>query len=490
MSSIRGSLVLVSLAVSLAVGGCSPEGGQGEGKGGTTGAAGTTGAGGTTGAAGTTGAGGTTSAGGTTGTAGTVGYGGTTGIAGTTGKGGTTGSGGSTAAGGSGPGAGGSSTGGTGGGAAGGTGGGSTGTCPVVTDFDTWPSGKSPADVGKAVVGAFLPRTQDVYGPSGDAGDGYAWTFGYFGSLQFTKTSGDTTTNAKLLSDYTKAIGARPLPANPPPDGSNQVDRRAFGDLPLEVFLQTQDAAAKKLGMDRADVQWSVTSSDGITRDARYWADDMFMITGLQVYAYRATKDKKYLDRAVLAMKAYFAKLQQADGLFNHTQQSKAYWGRANGWVAVGMAELLLELPLGADRDAIMAGYKKQMDALVKYQITSGNDPGAWNQVVDVTTLKPEMSCTAMFTFALATGVKNGWLTDPKYAAAARNGWLALGKRTSSGGQLDLVCPGTGQADAGSLASQQQFYMSIAFSANDNHGQAALIWAANALLRKDCPGVR
>ncbi len=44
--------------------------------------------------------------------------------------------------------------------------------------------------------------------------------------------------------------------------------------------------------------------ADGITKDARYWADDMFMITGLQVYAYRATKDQKYLTHAATAMKA------------------------------------------------------------------------------------------------------------------------------------------------------------------------------------------
>jgi hypothetical protein len=40
------------------------------------------------------------------------------------------------------------------------------------------------------------------------------------------------------------------------------------------------------------------------------------------------------------------------------------------------------------------------------------------------------------------------------------------------------------------LSSQQQFYATITLGSNDMHGQAPLLWAANALLRKDCPGVR
>jgi len=345
-------------------------------------------------------------------------------------------------------------------------------------------------------VNDFLSQTQKGYGADGKAGDGYAWAFTYFGALQFTKTANDTTTNGKLISDYAKFLASGlPLPPNGTPGGIG-VDQRAFGDLPFEIFLENQDPDAKALGLTRADMQWSATNADGSTKDARWWADDMFMITALQVFAYRATNDGKYLDRSAKMMLTTFTKLQQGDGLFWHTERTHAYWGRANGWVAAGLTELLLELPTGDQRNAVMAGYQKQMDGLLKVQITSGSDPGAWNQVLDVTTLKPEMSCTAMFTYALVTGVKNGWLKDAKYATAARNGFLALGKRTNTAGQLDQVCPGTGDAasDAGIMASdvagQQKFYMDKTFTAGDRHGQAPLIWAARALLRNDCPGKR
>jgi len=238
-------------------------------------------------------------------------------------------------------------------------------------------------------------------------------------------------------------------------------------------------------------MQWMATTSDGITKDARYWIDDMYMITGLQVAAYRATKTKSYLDHATLAMKAYITALQQPDGLFWHTKDSHAYWGRANGWVAAGMTELLLELPAGQDRDTIKAAYVKQMDALLAKQVTgTGADAGCWRQVIDLDSANVESSCTAMFTYALATGAKNGWLTDAKYATAARNGWLALAAKTDGSGKLDRVCPGTGAAPAGDLASQQQFYAKIALAKGDLHGQAPLLWSAYTLLRTDCPGLR
>jgi rhamnogalacturonyl hydrolase YesR len=250
------------------------------------------------------------------------------------------------------------------------------------------------------------------------------------------------------------------------------------------------DTRYRDIGLLRADAQWAATDANGITKDARYWADDMFMITGLQVEAYRSTKDSKYLDRAAKTMQSYFTALQQPGGIFWHTMTSKAYWGRANGWVAAGMTELLLELPAGATRDAIMAGYKKQMDGLLLLQISGGTDDGAWRQVLDVSTAYAESSCTAMFTYALINGVKNGWLTDPKYSAAARRGWLAVANKTNGSGQLASVCPGTGAAPAGTLASQQTFYTSITPGTGDLHGQAPLLWSAAALLRTDCPGLR
>jgi unsaturated rhamnogalacturonyl hydrolase len=128
-------------------------------------------------------------------------------------------------------------------------------------------------------------------------------------------------------------------------------------------------------------------------------------------------------------------------------------------------------------------------------QITSGTDAGDWRQVLDRTDAWAESSCTAMFTYALVTGIKNGWISGEKYVTAATNGWTALANKTDSSGILAQVCPGTGQASGSSgvgsdLKSQQNYYINLKPGSNDQHGQAPLLWAAIALLRTDCPGVR
>jgi rhamnogalacturonyl hydrolase YesR len=418
------------------------------------------------------------------GAAGAAGVGGNTGVAGNTGAAGAGGA--NIGSAGSGQGGSNAGTGGVSGaaGAGGTSAGGATGSCPVISSFASWPTGKGPADIGKAAVTNFLPHTGDAF-----SGAGYAWTFAYVASLQFTQLTNDTTNNAYLVSHFDCGQ------AGPDNSATATVDTRAFGDLPLEIFIEKGTAACKTLGMARADAQWANTADTAITRDARYWSDDMFMITGLQDFGYRATKTQKFLDRTALTMVSYLQALQQSDGLFWHTRQTMAKWGRANGWFAAGMALLLQDLPAGTSRDTIMAGYKKMMDGLLPVQITSGADAGAWRQVLDRTDAGVESSCTAMFTFALVTGLKNGWISGAQYETAAKNGWTALGNKTNSSGQLSQVCPGTGQAfgqpGVGTdLKSQQDFYIKLqsTFAAGDQHGQAPLLWSAIALLRSDCPG--
>ena len=149
----------------------------------------------------------------------------------------------------------------------------------------------------------------------------------------------------------------------------------------------------------------------------------MFMITAVQSQAYRATGDRKYIDRAAKEMVLYLDTIQLENGLFYHSPEAHFSWARGNGWMAVGMAEVLRMLPKGSPyKERIMAGYKKMMAALLKNQEADG----MWRQIIDDTEAWKETSGTAMFTYAMITGVKNGWLDKKTYGAAARKGWLAL----------------------------------------------------------------
>ena len=106
----------------------------------------------------------------------------------------------------------------------------------------------------------------------------------------------------------------------------------------------------------------------------------MYMLTILQLEAYRATGDKKYLDRDANEMVAYLDKLQQPNGLFYHAPDVPFFWGRGDGWVAAGMTEMLRDPACGPSAArAHHGGLQAHDGALLKYQ---GAD-GMWRQLID-----------------------------------------------------------------------------------------------------------
>src|SRR5205823_3398194 len=182
---------------------------------------------------------------------------------------------------------------------------------------------------------------------------------------------------------------------------------------------------------------WANPTLEGLTNQTRFWIDDMYMITLVEVQAYRATGDSKYLDRAALEMSAYLDKLQQPNGLFYHAPDTPFFWGRGDGWVAAGMTEILMSLPKSHPRRAyILSSYQKMMKALLQYQ----DKDGMWHQLIDHPESYPETSSTGMFTFAMVSGVKNGWLDRKTYAEAARKGWLGLVSYIEPNGDIRNVC--------------------------------------------------
>jgi rhamnogalacturonyl hydrolase YesR len=189
------------------------------------------------------------------------------------------------------------------------------------------------------------------------------------------------------------------------------------------------------------------------------------------------------LDRAALTMAAYLDKLQQPNGLFFHAADSAFYWGRGNGWVAAGMAELLRNLPKKhLQRARILAGYRTMMASLLKYQ---GAD-GLWRQLIERPESWAETSSTGMFTFAMVTGVKNGWLPAKTHGPAARKAWLGLVGHIDAQANVTDVCVGTNKAHAEvgtDRDTQLKYYLDRTRRTGDLHGQAPLLWTATALLR-------
>lgn len=336
--------------------------------------------------------------------------------------------------------------------------------------FKNWPVGASPREVGTRVAKNYLAR-QFEYQQGKRQYFIYPEVCAGYGSL----TVAELTKNKELKRQLHQKFDAL-WSAEGEKHISSQahVDYRVFGVIPLQLYMQTREQKYLDLGRSLADQQWAKTTPDGITVEARYWIDDMYMITAVQVQAYRATRELKYLDRAALTMVAYLDKLQQPNGLFYHAPESKFFWGRGVGWVAAGMAELLRSLPKKHPKRArILEGYKAMMTALLKHQ---GED-GLWRQLIDHPESWAETSSTGMFTFSMITGVKNGWLDRKVYGPAARKAWLALVKNLDQDGNIKDVCVGTNKGFT------VQYYLDRERRVGDLHGQAPLLWCATALLR-------
>ena len=336
--------------------------------------------------------------------------------------------------------------------------------------FADWPAGTAPTDVGKRVAERFIPTPHMEMNAHGPLALHYAHVATWVGALQFANITKDKDLLDRLIARFQPFLA----PEAPRVPRTDHVDGTVFGQLPLELYLQAHRYQYRVMGLAFADAQWDQPIADGLTNQTRWWIDDMYMITALQLQAYRTTGEAKYLERAAIEMDAYLKKLQQPNGLFFHAPDVKFYWGRGDGWVAAGMADLLRDLPAKHRlRKPVLAAYRKMMAALLTNQATSG----MWRQLIDHPESWEESSSSAMFTFAFVTGVKNGWLPEETYGPAARKAWIALTGYLTPEGDLREVCVGTGKKDS------LQYYLDRPRAVGDAHGQAPMLWTAAALLR-------
>ena len=335
------------------------------------------------------------------------------------------------------------------------------------TYFSNWPAGVSPQEVGKRVAEHFVLSPHQY-----TATIHYSEVATWYGALTFASLTHDDALRGELIHKFEPLMPGGGEAARIPV--RRHVDDSIFGVVPLEIAIETKDPKYLAAGKAWADRQWENPRPDGLSAETRFWIDDMYMLTLLQLESYRATSERKYLDRDALEMAAYLDRLQQPNGLFFHAPDVPFYWGRGDGWVAAGMAEMLRDLPQDhPQRKRIMEGYRAMMSALLKYQ---GKD-GMWRQLIDHDEAWPESSSSAMFTFALVTGVKNCWLDAATYGPAARRAWIAVVGYIDQNQDITNVCEGTGKQNS------YDYYLARKRRTGDFHGQAPVLWAASALLR-------
>jgi unsaturated rhamnogalacturonyl hydrolase len=204
--------------------------------------------------------------------------------------------------------------------------------------------------------------------------------------------------------------------------------------------------------------------------DPRFRTEDMFFIGTMMGRAFALTGEQRYLD--IQTRFLLDAKTQQDDGLFWHDRSTPYYWGRGNGFAALSFCETLTYLPDDhPDRGALIAMHVKQLEAVRKLQQLSG----MYLQVMDLPGTFQELTATCMIGYAMARGMRRGWL-DSSYMASVELAWQGVSERIDDEAGLVDPCDGTGTGE------NVRFYIdrSAVFGFNDRGGSMA-IWFATEL---------
>jgi unsaturated rhamnogalacturonyl hydrolase len=242
-----------------------------------------------------------------------------------------------------------------------------------------------------------------------------------------------------------------------------------FGDW--QVCFQTYidlyelDGRKDKRRIARArevmDYQISTPNSD-----YWWWADGLYMVMPVMTKLYKATGDRRYLDK----LREYFtyadklmydaeAGLYYRDAKYIYPKHTSAkggkdFWARGDGWVFAALAKVLADLPpddparpLFLDRFKRMAAALKPLQQADGYWTRSLLDPAQ--------APGPESSGTAFFTYAYAWGINNGYLDRADYGQTALRGWRFLSELAlQPDGKVGYVQPIGERAIPGQVVNQ------------------------------------
>ncbi|CAM3610304.1 glycoside hydrolase family 105 protein [Marinicrinis lubricantis] len=214
------------------------------------------------------------------------------------------------------------------------------------------------------------------------------------------------------------------------------------------------------------------------------WCDDLYMSTPFLTKYYELTGEETFLNDAAhqfLQYKKYLYMPEQQ--IMSHVydmkfdKQTGVPWGRGNGWVLFSLTELLTVMPETHEmRQELMAFYRELCEGFLKLQGPSG----MWHQVLTDHDSYAETSCTSMFIYSFARGVRLGWLEDTlPYAKSSMRGWTAIVRHAlDKFGNVYGVCKGSGYSFTASYYKDR-----LSWNLNDTHGIGIVLLAGTELMQ-------
>ncbi len=165
------------------------------------------------------------------------------------------------------------------------------------------------------------------------------------------------------------------------------------------------------------------------------------------------------------------------------TGQSAHAWGRALGWYAMALVEVIPFMPAGA----LQQDLKIKLNTLCR-NLQSYADPqsGMWYQVLDCPGREGnyiESTASAMFVYAMLKGARQGWI-DCISLEQAREKYRALLRSfvsyDPSTGLVNLAdcCEVAGLGGKENRSGSYEYYINEKIRSNDPKGIGPLVWAA------------
>ena len=172
------------------------------------------------------------------------------------------------------------------------------------------------------------------------------------------------------------------------------------------------------------------------------------------------------------------------------TGRSPNFWARAMGWYAMALVETLDYFPSKhPQRAELIAILNRLAPAIAKYQERSS---GLWYQVMDKAGEKgnyPESSAACMFVYALAKGVRKGYL-GKSYMKTASGGYRGILKefvKTDTEGRFNLegTVAVAGLGGNPYRDGSYEYYVGEKVVTNDPKGIGAFLLAATEMASTD-----
>lgn len=268
---------------------------------------------------------------------------------------------------------------------------------------------------------------------------------------------------AALVADYT----SDPSAIFTASDGTANYAGICWAD---ELANATDDDLYLDLLQTVADLFGPSVEDGPLDPDIR--VEDFFFAGTMLGRAFLSTGASNYAD--MLAEFLLSADTLQANGLWWHCKASPFFWGRGNAFAALGFAEALTYLPEEHPfREELLHTHLVHLEGLVKHQ----DESGMWHQVIDLPETYLEFSATAMIGYALARGLREGWL-DEEWRPILDKTWNGIAARISDEGELEHVCVGTGP-----LATLDEYIVRPYTDGLDDRGGAMALWFAVEMAR-------